>query len=88
MHGTGIDAVWRQVTAFRQALQQSGELPHRRAEQAKAAMRSELRETMIEALKQHASVAMALRRLEDAVAAGRISPSAAAAELLQRFRAG
>jgi len=83
---TGIDAVWQQVQDFHRAMNQSGELSRARAAQAKAWMWSELREALTEALREHPAVAAALPGLEAEVTAGRISPSAAARELLQRFR--
>ncbi len=83
--GTGIGEVWAAAGDFRASLEPPGEIAARRAEQARAWMWSELTETLDLRLRRHPAVAAALPELERAVAAGRVSPRAAAKSLLARF---
>jgi LAO/AO transport system kinase len=82
---SGIAEIWSAVEQHRQALEATGEIGRRRAEQAKAWLWSEVSESLTAGFRQHPAVAAALPGLEADVAAGRIAPSAAARMLLARF---
>ena len=82
----GIDAVWTAAGAFQVVMGEAGALAPKRAAQARDWMWSEVEETLTEAFRAHPAVAGRLPALEEAVAAGRIAPSAAALELLGLFR--
>ena len=84
--GKGIAEVWRTVEQYRAALEPSGELATRRAEQARAWLSSELAEGLLAALKGHPAAGAVVRKVEAQVTAGKLSPSAAAARLLEAFR--
>jgi LAO/AO transport system kinase len=84
--GKGIAALWRTVEAKAKDAQGSGAWAARRAAQARAWLRNELSENLMAALKAHPEVARRWPELETQVACGRVSPPAAAAELLAAFR--
>jgi hypothetical protein len=65
----------------------SGALQGRRSEQAKAALQSELSESLLSALRTDADVARRLAEFEQRVAAGRLSPAAAADLIVATFLA-
>jgi LAO/AO transport system kinase len=83
--GAGIAEAWQTVERFRATLSAAGHLQRRRSEQAKAALRRELAESLLTALGADASVARRLADLEERVAAGRLSPAAAADALVAAF---
>ncbi len=82
---TGIAAVWEAVEGFRVAMTAAGEIEARRARQALAWMWSEVDETLEARLRAAPQVAERLGEIERRVAAGDLSPTAAAAELLAAF---
>jgi len=82
---TGIAEAWQAVERFRATLTAAGHLQHRRSEQAKAALRRELAESLLSALRADPDVALRLAGLETRVAAGRLSPAAAADSLVAAF---
>ncbi|MGE0255327.1 MAG: methylmalonyl Co-A mutase-associated GTPase MeaB [Alphaproteobacteria bacterium] len=82
----GIDAVWGAAERFRAVMGGAGALARKRAAQARDWMWSEVEETLTEAFRAHPAVAARLPALEEAVATGRMAPSAAALELLGLFR--
>jgi LAO/AO transport system kinase len=84
--GTGIAEVWEAVEAFRVAV--GDELPTARSRQAVAWMWSEVKDTLLDRLRHDPAVAARLAPLEADVAAGAVTPNAAARELLELFRAG
>ncbi|HYB57086.1 MAG TPA: methylmalonyl Co-A mutase-associated GTPase MeaB, partial [Alphaproteobacteria bacterium] len=84
--GKGIADVWRAVEQYRDALTATGALAARRAEQARAWLSSELAEGLLAALKSHPEAGATARRIEAQVTAGKLSPTAAAARLLEAFR--
>jgi LAO/AO transport system kinase len=86
LHHEGIDRLWRMIAARAGALAASGERDRRRAKQAQAALWSEIGEGLTELLKSDAKLAAALPKLEAKVAAGTLTPSAAALQALNRFR--
>jgi LAO/AO transport system kinase len=83
--GDGVPAVWEAVERYRSALSATGEIARRRAAQARAWLWTELSESLLATLKAHPGVAERLPVLEEEVAAGRITPSAAAETLLQVY---
>jgi len=74
--GTGIAEVWEAVAEFREAV--AAELPAVRAAQNREWMWSEVTDSLLEALTTDAGTADLARRLEDEVAEGTITPTAAA----------
>ncbi len=81
----GIDGVWNLVGAYREKLSQTGEFAHRRAEQAKAWMWSEVGDALMSQLRNHAGVIAQLENLETAVKEGKITPTKAALAMLSTF---
>jgi LAO/AO transport system kinase len=86
LEGRGVDELWRAVEEFRATLRASGALERRRAEQAREWMWAEVSESLLESLRGDEGVAALAERLERDVAAGSVSPSAAAQEMLRAFR--
>lgn len=83
--GRGIDAVAAAVTRRAEAMAASGAVARRRRAQAQAALWAEIGEGLIEALRSDAAVAALMPELEAAVAARRLTPSAAARRVLVPF---
>jgi GTPase len=83
--GSGIAAVWDDVGRFRAALEASGALGQRRAEQARAALWAEIGSTLLERFRAAPAVAARLAEMERAVTAGTRTPAAAAHLLLTAF---
>lgn len=86
--GAGVPEVWDAVGRYRAALGPTGEIGRRRAEQARAWMWSEIRESLVAAFTADPAVRAALAGLEADVAAGRTTPGMAARLLLDWFRGG
>ena len=84
--GDGIDEMWESVGALRAALRASGELDARRTEQARTWMWSEVTETLLDDLRRDPAVRERIGVLEADVSSGRMSPAAAAREVLATFR--
>jgi LAO/AO transport system kinase len=84
--GGGVDAVWDAIAARAATEQASGVLARRRAEQARAWMWSEVSDTLLERFRAAPGVQRELAGLEESVVAGEVSPSTAAARLLDVFR--
>lgn len=82
----GLEAVWQAILEHREVLGESG-LAARRAEQAKAWMWSEIEEELLATFMAAPAVAERLQQTEAAVAAGKLTPAAAAQDLLKRFLA-
>lgn len=83
--GKGIGEAWDTVKEFRGIAERSGTLATRRGEQARAWMWSEIREGLVSALKADPGLAECLPGLDADVAAGRMTPAAAARRVLQIF---
>jgi LAO/AO transport system kinase len=81
--GTGIDAVWDAVGEYRKAV--ADELVSQRADQARAWMWSEVTDALVESLRARPDVESLARRLEADVAAGTVTPTAAAQAVLRAF---
>ena len=88
LEGRGVDELWRAVEEFRTSMAGSGMLERRRAEQAREWMWVEVSESLLESLRGDEGVAALADRLEQDVAAGSVSPTAAAQEMLRAFRSG
>lgn len=84
---TGITEVWQAIEAFRAATLGSGEAARQRAEQAVAWMWSEVQDTLVDRLRTDGAVGALIAPLEAQVAAGTISPTAAATQVLDAFTA-
>ncbi len=82
LEGTGIVEVWDAITTHVAGARASGALRARRATQARKWMWSEVTDTLIERVRSDPHVKDQLEKLEADVAAGRISPTAAARRLL------
>ena len=83
----GIDDLWTAIEEFRTALA-GAELNDRRREQARAWMRDELADSLLDRLHADARTAEAAAALEADVVAGRIAPTTAARRLISVFLAG
>ncbi len=80
LEGKGIDAVWRAIADFRDALG-GDEIVSRRAGQARAWMWREVGESLMEELRGERRVANLVAELETRLAAGEVTPGAAAEAL-------
>jgi LAO/AO transport system kinase len=83
--GEGIDEVWDAIEDFRATVGTA--LAGRRAQQAREWMWSEVTEALLEALHRDERVAALAQRLEEAVAAGSATPTAAARAVVEAFLA-
>jgi len=83
--GTGVAEVWSEVERFRRTVTDSGELADVRAGQSTAWLWSEIGDTLLDRFRDDAGVAALLPMVEAEVAAGRLTPTRAARELLSRF---
>ncbi len=81
----GIDEVWDAVTRFEKSMRESGALARHRAEQAKAWMWKEIRETLLARFAQHPYIAEHIEEMETLVVAGKLTPTAAATLLIDEF---
>ena len=81
----GIDAVWDTIGEHRAVMTSCGVRDSRRAEQARAWLWSEIRETLVDAFKAHPAVRADLAELEARVTGGAVTPTAAARGLLEKF---
>ena len=88
LSGKGIPEVWAAVERYRIALAGNGVFERRRADQARAWMWSEISEALLAELREHEGVRAELKKLEAAVAAGRITPGAAADRAIAVFLKG
>ncbi len=83
--GDGVDALWATIEARRRAELESGRLEARRRGQRLAWTWSIVDEALRAALRAHPEVRARRSALEAEVEAGRLSPSSAAARLLEAF---
>ena len=83
--GIGIDEVWSAVTGSHTHLVDTGQLADLRAQQAEAWMWEEIRAGLVERFRADPSVRSQLVESERAVREGRVTPGAAAQDLLDRF---
>jgi len=85
--GEGIAEIWAAVTERRDHLSAAGDLAARRSTQAKHWLWADVQERLLAQIRDDRSTAARIPELEDRVAAGKLSPSAAAAQLLGELAA-
>jgi LAO/AO transport system kinase len=85
LEGTGIREVWDDVARFHATLKATGAWSQRRAEQARAALWSEIGDALLDHFRAAPSVAERVAVLEQEVMAGTRTPTAGAGELLTLF---
>lgn len=85
LNSEGINTIWDDIGAFKKAMQDSRRLQLRRAQQAKAWMWKEIRETLLACFEQHPQVAAEIAPTEEAVKQGKLPPTIAAEQLLGMF---
>jgi len=85
--GAGVPELWSSIVAAHERLQAGGQLDELRGQQAKAAMWSEVTDTLVDRLRAHPAVRESIPELERAVVAGDVTPTAAAHTLLAAFLA-
>jgi LAO/AO transport system kinase len=83
--GEGLDELWKLVEAHRAALENSGGLAELRHDQQRAWMWSLITERLEHTFRLHPGVAGRIAEVEAEVKAGRMTPTAAADELLASF---
>jgi LAO/AO transport system kinase len=83
--GSGVDAVWDDVARFRAVLEASGYWTRRRAEQARAALWTEIGDGLLTQFRAAPAVAARLGDIESEVKAGSRTPADGARELLRAF---
>ena len=85
LEGAGIREVWEDVNRFHNALEHTGAWTRRRTEQARAALWSEIGDSLLDHFRAAPGVAQHLAAVEEEVMAGTRTPTAAARELLTLF---
>jgi LAO/AO transport system kinase len=85
IEGSDTPGVWDIVQRYRKALSDAGELEEKRAVQAKSWMWSEVRDALVDELKDDPDVKARVKQLEEEVTGGRVSPTVAAQELIAAF---
>jgi LAO/AO transport system kinase len=86
LEGRGVAEVWQAITDQQAIVVASGEAEAARADQALAWMWSEVQDTLVDSLRRDPGVAELMGPLQADVAAGRITPAAAARRLLDSLR--
>jgi LAO/AO transport system kinase len=84
--GEGIDELWSLVGDLVDAARASGELDAKRTEQSRSWMWSEVTDTLLDELRDDPAVKARIEMVEADVMSGRLSPAAAAHEVLAAFR--
>jgi LAO/AO transport system kinase len=85
LEGTGIREVWEDVDRFRAALEHTGAWSRRRSEQARAALWSEIGDSLLDHFRAAPVIAGRLAAAEEEVTVGTRTPTAAARQLLKLF---
>ena len=88
LHGEGIAEAWTAIKDFRVRMQQSGEFENKRRLQASDWMWTLLIDDIKEMFLRDRNVEALLGQVQDAVANGTTTPSAAARRLLEAFKRG
>ncbi|HZD26058.1 MAG TPA: methylmalonyl Co-A mutase-associated GTPase MeaB [Alphaproteobacteria bacterium] len=88
LKGEGLEAIWQQVGAFREALEAAGGLEARRAAQMRHWMWQEVEANLLAALRQAPEVASLVPALERRVGQGELAPTVAARSLIKAFLKG
>jgi LAO/AO transport system kinase len=84
--GEGIGELWEVVGQLVAAARASGELDERRQTQARSWMWSEVTDTLLDELRADPAVKARIESVEADVTSGRVSPAAAARQVLAAFR--
>ena len=85
LEGRGIDEIWTLIEQYRATMTASGDLGAARAAQARRWLWNETVESLMALLREDPRVRQRIQELEQAVAAGRVSPRVAAQELVHNF---
>ncbi len=85
LHNVGLDKLWEKIQQHRQTLSASGELQARRHEQQITWMWSMLKERLVLALEQDATVSAQIPEVEKAVSGGTMTATVGAETLLRAF---
>ena len=85
LEGRGIDEIWTLIEQYRATMTASGDLGAARAAQARRWLWNETVESLMALLREDPLVRQRIQELEEAVAAGRVSPRVAARELVHNF---
>ncbi|MBV8333999.1 MAG: methylmalonyl Co-A mutase-associated GTPase MeaB [Alphaproteobacteria bacterium] len=88
LEGIGIREVWNDVAQFREALEATGSWSRRRAEQARAALWTEIGDSLLDHFRTAPAVARRLAEVQGEVMSGMQTSTGAARELLAAFLAG
>jgi len=86
LENRGLDEVWAKIREHDDIMRANGGLWHRRAQQARTWMWSEIEDSLQRAFREHPGVAARLAELERAVTEGRVPATRAARELLEVFQ--
>lgn len=86
LHHQGIDQVWQTIVAYRESMRASGEFERKRRLQATDWMWTLLQTDLKDLFLRDKNVEALLGPVQDAVAAGITTPSAAARRLLEAFK--
>jgi LAO/AO transport system kinase len=81
--GAGIDALWQKILDHRTAMNASGEFAARRRQQQIKWMWSMLEQRMMARLRSEPSIRARVKKIEDEVAEGRITPALAADQIAE-----
>ena len=84
--GAGLDAIWKLITEHHTLLSDTGELEKRRSRQLLGWMWSLVDDGLRSAVREHPYVAATVTGLEQDVLEGRITPTAAANQILAAFK--
>jgi LAO/AO transport system kinase len=84
--GNGIVELWQKILDHRKAMETSGDFAARRRDQQIKWMWSMLEQRMLARLRADASVRARVKKIEAEVAAGRLTPSLAAEEIVELLR--
>ena len=82
---TGMEVVWETIGRHQRVMGAAGEVANRRAAQARAWMWNEVTESLMASFLAHPDITHRLADCERAVAAGTVTPTAAATTLLDTF---
>ena len=88
LKGEGMQGVWDKVQDFRKATARNGEFDTRRRDQARSWLAQEVTDGLLERLRADPDLAALLAKLEARVAARKLSPAAAARQVLSSFFKG
>ena len=83
--GDGIEETWNAIITCRNHLQQGGFLEEKRREQARYWMHQAVEHGLLDAFYSDPSVQEQIEKLEDEIEAGRVSPFAAARQLIASY---